>query len=258
MRKLFIFLAILIIAFIVVIFLARNLIGKKAVTAGVKATTGLTLNMDSINVGILSTLIEINELTLLNPAAFPDPVMVDLPEIYIDYNLATFLKKKVWLEEVRLNLEEFFIIKNSKGELNIDSLKEIGGKEKIQTPKEESKPTKMLPVQIDILKLKIGKVVYKDYSKGEKPKVQTFNLNIDERFENITDPQLFARLMVMKALVRTNIANLANFDLGKLKKEFPESMEKSPGKAPKEVTKAGKETVKETTDALKNIIPFGK
>jgi len=254
MKKILIFLVILLIAFIG-LFLAKNLIAKKAVTAGVKASTGLALNMGSMDVGILSTLIGINELTLLNPSGFPDRVMVDMPEIYIDYNLSAFLKKKVRLEEVRLNLEKFFVIKNRKGELNIDSLKGIGGEEKTDIP---PKQTKAPPVQIDILKLKIGQVVYKDYSKGEKPKVRTFDVNIDERFENITDPQSFARLIVMKALMRTNIANLADFDLGKLKKELPESMKNITEAVPSEAITVGKDTVKETTDALKNIIPFGK
>ncbi|MBW1679539.1 MAG: hypothetical protein JRJ08_05285 [Deltaproteobacteria bacterium] len=238
--------------------LARNLIAKKAVTAGFKAMTGLALNIKSMNVGIIGTLIGINELKLLNPSGFPDRVMVDMPEIYIDYNLGAFFKKKVHLEEVRLNLKEILVVKNKKNELNIDSLKRIGGKKETEIHKEKTEQTKIPPMQIDILKLKIGKVIYKDYSKGEQPKVRTFDVSIDERFENITDPQSLVRLIVMKALMGTTIAKLADFDLGKLKKDFPESMKNITEAVPREAITVGKDAVKETTDALKNIIPFGK
>jgi len=129
MRKSFIIISI-IFALLVAVFFGKNLIIKTSVSAGVKAMTGLKLNIKSMNVGILNSLIGINGLQLFNPPGFVDELMVDLPEVYVDYDLGAFIKRKVHLEEVRLNLKEFSVIKNEKGELNLDSLRVVEEKKR--------------------------------------------------------------------------------------------------------------------------------
>jgi len=147
----------------------------------------------------------------------------------------------------------------------------------------------MPELQIDVLELKIGKVVYKDYSKGTPPKSKEFNVNIDERYENITDPRAFISLIMVKALKNTTIASLTNFNLGALQenvagklkettqkvvetadkaietgKDLEEKVKEASEKAAeagkdveKKVKEAAKETIEKTTDTLKKILPFG-
>jgi hypothetical protein len=291
MRKLFIIVSIIFVL-LVAVFFGKNLIVKTSVKAGVKAMTGLKLNIKSMNVGILNSLIGINGLQLFNPPGFVDELMVDLPEIYVDYDLGAFIKRKVHLEEVRLNLKEFSVIKNEKGELNLDSLRIVEEKkeEKVEgEEKKEKEKTKMPELQIDVLELKIGKVVYKDYSKGTPPKSKEFNVNIDERYENITNPRAFISLIIVKALKNTTIARLTNFNLGALQEDiagklkettqkFMETADKAIGTGKdleekvketsekaaeagkdveKKVKEAAKETIEKTTDTLKKFLPFG-
>ena len=274
MRKSFIIISI-IFALLVAFFFGKNLIVKTSVSAGVKAMTGLKLNIKSMNIGILNSLIAINGLQLFNPPGFVDELMVDLPEVYVDYDLGAFIKRKVHLEEVRLNLKEFSVIKNEKGELNLDSLRVVEEKkeEKVEGEEEEEKEkTKMPELQIDVLDLKIGKVVYKDYSKGTPPKSKEFNVNIDERYENITDPRAFISLIIVKALQNTTIARLTNFNLGALQenvagklKETTQKVMETADKAietgkddvEKKVKEAAKETIEKATDTIKKILPFG-
>jgi len=274
MRKSFIIISI-IFALLVAVFFGKNLIVKTSVKAGVKAMTGLKLNIKSMNVGILNSLIGIDGLQLFNPPGFVDELMVDLPEVYVDYDLGAFIKRKVHLEEVRLNLKEFSVIKNEKGELNLDSLRvvEEEKEEKIEGEEEKEKEkTKMPELQIDVLELKIGKVVYKDYSKGTPPKSKEFNVNIDERYENITDPRAFISLIIVKALKNTTIARLTNFNLGALQENVAGKLKETTQKVmetadkvietgkddvEKKVKEAAKETIEKTTDTLKKILPFG-
>lgn len=274
MRKSFIIISI-IFALLVAVFFGKNLIVKTSVKAGVKAMTGLKLNIKSMNVGILNSLIGIDGLQLFNPPGFVDELMVDLPEVYVDYDLGAFIKRKVHLEEVRLNLKEFSVIKNEKGELNLDSLRvvEEEKEEKIEGEEEKEKEkTKMPELQIDVLELKIGKVVYKDYSKGTPPKSKEFNVNIDERYEDITDPRAFISLIIVKALKNTTIARLTNFNLGALQENVAGKLKETTQKVmetadkvietgkddvEKKVKEAAKETIEKTTDTLKKILPFG-
>ncbi len=274
MRKSFIIISI-IFALLVAVFFGKNLIVKTSVKAGVKAMTGLKLNIKSMNVGILNSLIGIDGLQLFNPPGFVDELMVDLPEVYVDYDLGAFIKRKVHLEEVRLNLKEFSVIKNEKGELNLDSLRvvEEEKEEKIEGEEEKEKEkTKMPELQIDVLELKIGKVIYKDYSKGTPPKSKEFNVNIDERYEDITDPRAFISLIIVKALKNTTIARLTNFNLGALQENVAGKLKETTQKVmetadkvietgkddvEKKVKEAAKETIEKTTDTLKKILPFG-
>ena len=282
----------IVLVILIALFFGKNVVIKTSVTAGVRAMTGLKLSIRSMDFGIFKTLIGINELQLYNPSGFVDKLMIDCPEIYVDYDLGAFMKGRTHLEEVRLNLKEFIVVKNEAGELNLDSLKVVKEEEVIDKDKKEKSKTREL--QIDILELRIDKVVYKDYSKGTPPKVKEYNVNIDDRFENITDPNTFGRLIIVKALKNTTIASLTNFDLGKLQRGISGTVRKTaekaletPGraieigkdagekaretaeekvkkaieaekKAGEKVKETAEEAVEKAADAIKKILPFGK
>ena len=282
----------IVLVILIALFFGKNVIIKTSVTAGVRTMTGLKLSIRSMDFGIFKTLIGINELQLYNPSGFVDKLMIDCPEIYVDYDLGAFMKGRTHLEEVRLNLKEFIVVKNEAGELNLDSLKVVKEEEVIDKDKKEKSKTREL--QIDVLKLRIDKVVYKDYSKGTSPKAKEYNVNIDERFENITDPKTFGRLVILKALKNTTIARLANFDIEKLQRGISGTVKKTaekaletPGraieigkdagekvretaeekvkkaieaekKAGEKVKETAEEAVEKAADAIKKILPFGK
>ena len=284
----------IVLVLLIALFFAKNVIIKTSVTAGVRTMTGLKLSIRGMDFGIFKTLIGINELQLYNPSGFVDELMFDVPEIYVDYDLGAFMKGRTHLEEVRLHLKEFIVVKNEAGELNLDSLKVVKEEEKEVIDEGKKEKTKTRELQIDVLELRIDKVVYKDYSKGTPPKVKEYNVNIDDRFENITDPKTFGRLIIVKALKNTTIASLTNFDLGKLQRGISGTVRKTaekaletPGraieigkdagekaretaeekvkkaieaekKAGEKVKETAEEAVEKAADAIKKILPFGK
>ena len=284
----------IVLVLLIALFFGKNVVIKTSVTAGVRTMTGLKLSIRGMDFGIFKTLIGINELQLYNPSGFVDELMFDVPEIYVDYDLGAFMKGRTHLEEVRLHLKEFIVVKNEAGELNLDSLKVVKEEEKEVIDEGKKEKTKTRELQIDVLELRIDKVVYKDYSKGTPPKVKEYNVNIDDRFENITDPKTFGRLIIVKALKNTTIASLTNFDLGKLQigisgtvKKTAEKALETPGraieigkdaggkaketaeekvkkaieaekKAGEKVKETAEEAVEKAADAIKKILPFGK
>lgn len=252
-------------------FIAKNIIVKTAISTGVKAIVGLRLSIEEMKVGMLETSIDIKNLKLYNPPEFADKLMVDMPEIYVDYDLGAFLRKKVHLEEVKLNLKEFIVVKDAKGRINLNSLKAVKVKKGQESSREAGK--EQLPeIQVDKLDLKVGKVIYKDYSSASTPTVKEFEVNIDEQYENITDPYAFVILIVVKALANTAIGGLANFDLGPPKQiireitksasELTKGAAKETSEAAKEVKKESIQTlgqnIEETTGSIRSILPFGK
>ena len=200
------------------LYVSRNLLVKALLVKGVKSATGLTLTIDHIDVGILRTYINVKNMKLYNPPEFEDKLMIDLPEIFCNYSFGALLKRKIYLEEMRINLKEFIVVKNSDGAVNLDSLKVVENKTDEPSKEEASReePTKEKQsggLQIDVFELKIGTVLYKDYSKGEKPDVKTYPLNINERFEDITDVSVLWSVILTKALIKTAIPALVNFPI---------------------------------------------
>lgn len=197
--------------------LAKDVIIKTAVEKGVEVVTGLQLHIASFHMGIIKQVVAIKDLKLFNPKDFEDKVMLNMPEIYVDYDLPAIISGKLHIPEIRVDLKEFVVEKNAKGALNLDSLNVVqaqkgGGKAQAQAQAQAQMP----PMMIDMLSLKIGKVVYKDYSGGGAPSVNEFNINIDETFRNIDNPSSVVAIIIVKALMNTTIGQLANFDIGGL------------------------------------------
>lgn len=251
---------ILIIALVVILVLsfAKDAIIKTSIEKGAEVVTGLRLNIQSLRVGILNTLVGIKNLKLYNPKGFEDPLMLNMPEIYVDYDLPAIIKGKIHLPEVRINMEEFYVIKNKDGKLNLDALNVVK-EQKGEKPAEPAKKGKAPQIQIDELQLTIGKVIYKDYSKGGEPQVQEFNIALDEKYQNIDDPAKLVSLIVVKALMNTSIAKLTNFDLGGLQGTIGDTLQsaqKMTGEATKivgQAQEAAKEATKAATEAAKGI-----
>ncbi len=256
---------------LIVVIVGKNFFIKAAVETGAKAITGLKLDIGSLKVGMFDTKIDIKDMKLYNPKGFKDPVMVHLPEIYVDYNILPFLAGKAHLSEIRFHLKEFSVVKNEKGEVNLDTLKAVaeGKSSSEEKPKEEKKKAKQPDIQIDKMSLKVETVYLKDYTgKGDQPDIKEFKINLDEQYEDIDNPNKLVSIIVVKTLAKTSIASLANIDLGGLTDlasgalgSTKDLATKTLGKTTETAGKAldsTKDTLKETTGKLKKLNVFSK
>ena len=225
----------------------KEAIFRFALTSGIKALTGLDIRMQGVTVGITKTLVGINDLQVFNPVGFREKIMADLPEVYIDYDLLALLRKKVHIEELRINLKELTIIKSQEGQLNLNSL--TGAKEsKDQKPAPKAKKKKKPQFSIDNLELKIAKVVYKDYSSAE-PKIVELNLHINKRFENVGDFNQLRRIILGKALTNLSAVGLVVPGVDEVADTAKEAKD-----TVKDISKAAGNTLKKTTQVIKQII----
>jgi len=258
--------------------IGKNLLAKAAIVGGVRAITGLRLSLRGLDVGLLTTRLHVKELQVLNPAEFPqERVMLDIPEIYVHYDLPGFLKGRAHLEEVRLHLRELTVVRNEQGRVNLNALQAV---KQTRAGTEQAAPaakTARAPdLQIDVLELRIGRVVYKDYS-GRTPQEKVFPIDLNERFTNISNPAALGGLIVTRALAKTTVARLANFDVKALEQgvakllasemasitdavadvasgQVLQSAGKTAEQAVKDTGEVAGEAVKETTKVLKNLL----
>jgi hypothetical protein len=241
------------------LFAAKNFIAKVIISGAVGVMTGLPLQIQQMQMEVFRSHLQMEGVKLFNPVGFPDKVMVDLPELYVDYDLGAFFKGQTHLKELRIDLEEFVVVKNEQGQLNLDSIqavKELKTRKGMKPSSEEKgEPAAFL---VDFLELRVGRVIYKDYSGGTPPLVREFQVDLHERYRNITDPHALAGLIVTRTLVKTTIANLANFELKMLQSEVTSLLGRSAGFITGTADTAGGSVMEEAAQTLRKFLPIGE
>jgi len=244
--KLLMKLVMLLVVALVVLVLARNVIVKAAMETGARVVAGMPLSIQKFDLDMVHTSVDIEGLVLKNPAGFHDTALVDIPKIFVAYARGAIFTGKIHVKDIEFDMKQFTVVKNEKGELNLDRLKALQGttpKASTRTTQEAPKaPAKAIPIQIDSMRLKIGKVVYVDYSTGQ-PSTKEFLINLDQSYQNITDLNSVVRLIVLKAMMSSGISNLVNFDIGGLEGTLTGAFNTS--------TKLAAETAAKSLDALK-------
>jgi len=181
---------------VVVLIAARDIIIRFSMEEGIRVATGLKLTIDEFNIGLVQPTISIKGLKLYNPAGYPEPLMVDIPEVYCEYKPTEILKGQIALKQLRLTIQELTVIKQG-GQSNIDALKAL-------QPKGGGPPPQF---SVDDFTLNISKVYFK-----QPPLSKEFDLNLSEHYTNISGVDDLVRLVVVSALSKTSIANLVNLN----------------------------------------------
>lgn len=252
---------ILVVALALLVF-ARGWVAKTVLAAGVRGVTGLSLSIRSLDLGLLKNQVRVEGMLLKNPVGFPEPVMAEIPELFVHYDLGGFFQGKIHLEELRLHLKRFVVVKNRQGELNLNAITAVQkareGKKRPEVPPAAEKPAaEPSGFKVDHLHLTVGKVVYKDYSTGAEPVVHEFNVGIDEHYQDITNPVMLGSLIVSRALVKTTIANLADFDLSVFQGQLSGALQRSgevATQAVEAVQRKSKEALDSATEKLKTLL----
>jgi uncharacterized protein involved in outer membrane biogenesis len=226
MKKILVVLAAIAIVFVGLNF-AKNNLFQTIMTSALSQAAHVPVRIGSTSVRFLSASILIRQLHFLNPKGFPERKMVDISRIYIDFEPAALWKGQAHFEEVKLDLKEIIVIKNRDGRLNVDAVKP---REKKASDTKQKKGSG-LRLRIDRLHLSVGRVVYKDYSKGSEPKIEVFDVNMKDReYRNIEDPSALVSLIMFETLTRTAVGRLANLDLGDFEQGFLGQLQGGTGK----------------------------
>jgi len=221
MRKIIIFIVIVIIA----ISFGKDIIIKNILLGMLNSASKVEIAMDNMKVGLTKTLVDIEGLKLSNPGGYKEELMAEFPRIYVDYNPFALFKKKLHFEEVRLDLKKLTVVRNKESRVNVDSLL-ITQAIKDNTKTKEQKKARLEGFQVDLLKLKIDEVIYKDYTRGRIPTITKYDIYINEEFHNIDNPYSFVALIIARGIQRTpiSIESLVDFDLDEWKEKAAEML----------------------------------
>lgn len=204
MKKAYIVL-IVIAASIVALSFFKDLIIKTAVTMTATRVLGTPVHIDGMSVGFIKQSVRIKGLRVDNPPGFPSGVLMDIPEIGVDYDLPAILKGNLHLRQLILNLKELNVIRNPDGKLNVDALKVV------IPPKSE----KNTPMQIDTAVLNLEQATLTNRTQ-DPPVTQTFNIGINRTYHNIQSAQQLATLIIVETLRRTAVKDAAIYGVASL------------------------------------------
>ena len=203
MKKILLILGIIVLS-LVVIAIVRDQVIKAVVTMEVSNITGAPVKLSGFSLGLFKQAVHMEGLKIYNPKGFPEGVLVDVAKMNVHYDLAMLLKGKVHLMQAGLDLKEIGLIRNKEGKLNVDALKVTQAKQESGAKAKE--PAKVLSFQIDEFKLKMGRVVEKDYSSGApEPVVTVYDINLEKTYKNITSPQQLVALIITEPMKAAGI-----------------------------------------------------
>lgn len=252
MRK-WLYVAVAVLVIVVAVGMAKDLIIKVSVENGVEMATGLPLKMAYFHVSLLDHKVHIKGMEMMNPKNFKDRVMLNVPEIYVDYDPGAAMSGKIHLMVLRLDLKELYVVKDAGGDLNIDHLNTV----KSAKGARKAEPSGIPPFMIDDLSLKIGKVAYRDYTNGTSAE---YDVGLDENFKNVNNVDTLVGIIMVKALMKTPIGALANFDVGGLQRMVSgQVLGQASSLIGKATGTAAKESAEAVGEAAGNIMKmFGK
>ncbi|MDD4939812.1 MAG: hypothetical protein PHI60_06630, partial [Candidatus Omnitrophica bacterium] len=174
---------------------------KTIVTAGLTQLTGATVHIRTFSINFLSSSILAKGLKVYNPAGFPSgEILADIPNIELEYDRSALFKRRLHLPYLYVDLKELLVTKNKEGQISVDSLKFF---------QKDAKPRKKTgngePARIGLLKLKIGKLIHKDFSSGEKPVVKVYDINTSKAYKDIPGGLQLAALVLAEPLKQAAI-----------------------------------------------------
>lgn len=155
--RLFVTLLILLVVLAVTGVLLKDIIAKSVAERNLRDTTGMDAKISKLEIGLATPTVNLEGLKLYNTAEFGGGTFLDLPELRMEYIPDSVREGKLHFKSVRLHLSEVHVVKNKKGQTNIEMLQKETRK-KSSGQKEKSDKPGVDFGGIDTLYLTVGKI----------------------------------------------------------------------------------------------------
>lgn len=180
------------------VLLTAALVAKDGIGAGIVKNSaskllGAPVEIDRMRIGLLNSSIRLSGFRVMQPRTFPNGPLLDVTEARVDYDLAALLGGEIHVRRAEIRVREVIVIRDRDGKLNVDSLS-------VAKPASGDTGSRSR-FEIGELVLTVEKVVSKDYSKGDKPVVEVWNLPIrDKTYSHLSSPRGLASIVIVEAL----------------------------------------------------------
>lgn len=188
---------------------------QKTVMSAAAKELGMEMTVESVDVNLWRSSVELRGLTILNPPDFPEAEAMEVRRVFVVYKWSTLFRQTVVLPELELDVARAIMVTRADGVSNFQQVAlTTRPPSKPATPPMESDPleealAEMDPtptgppaappkakkgktkreVHIGTFTIKLGSVETRDYSKGKgtEPRVRTYTLNLEQIYHDLTD-----------------------------------------------------------------------
>ena len=181
--------AIFIIILIAVILLLKNEILQTVITNKLETATGFDVEIEKIHVSPIKHTLELNDFRVLNPEQFQVAEACAVKRAFVDIILSSLFSNTVHLPEVDLQITRANLVIMENGETNLGF---IGQPLDHMLNEEDTDTEDKQPVNksflVDQLHISINTVTVYQFQQGQiDPKKQTYELNLDQNWKNVSD-----------------------------------------------------------------------
>jgi hypothetical protein len=163
------------------------------------------MEIGSVDMRLFKSQVEVRNVRLNNPPEFEEKLMAELPLLYVDYQLGSLLRREPHINDMTLDIKQIVIVKNKAGVSNVSKLRGVRGNGGDAGADASGKSA--TKYRLDTLRLKIGTVVVKDFSRG-KPTERIIPLNIDTTYKNISDSTDVHRLVLLTVMSTVRLPDI--------------------------------------------------
>jgi len=169
------------IVLVVALVWSKDRIAKALVERQIRSQTGMDVKIGKFSLGLLSPVVNIEDLKLYNPPEFGGTPFLDVPELHVEYDRVALARRKIHLTLLRLKLAELNVVVNDAGRTNVANLR-------WEVPARSSLPTDKMPFPvIDVLNLSVGKARFVDLKNPRHNREYHPNLQ-NQIFKNVKSP----------------------------------------------------------------------
>jgi uncharacterized protein involved in outer membrane biogenesis len=165
-------------AVIAILFLLTyNSILRNTIQHEVRAQTGMDAQIGKFKLALASPTLRMQNVKIASAPDFGGAPFLDISEIYVDYDRVALAKKEFHARLVRINVTEFDIVKNQKGQTNIFAFIQLPrGKSGAPVKFDLKKQTGYDFQGIDELNVYVGKVKFIDLANPQNDCEQNIGL----------------------------------------------------------------------------------
>lgn len=162
--------------------LFRDSFLKLAAARAMERSTGMRVEIARFKTGLRQPAIEMQGVKLFNYAEFGGALMLDVPDLLVEFDSELAAQGRLRFKQLRLHLAELNVVRDTNGLWNLERVeKEMTDR---NAERERRREPKLQFGGIDALRLTVGRVTYTDRQRPHKSREFAVNLR-DEVVTNL-------------------------------------------------------------------------
>lgn len=195
---------ILVLVLAVALILLKDILAKALAEHQIRVQSGMDVKIGKLELGLFSPTLTVEDLKIFNRAEFGGSPLLEVPDLYIEYDLGALARRRLHLRLVRLSLTEVNVVENREGRTNLVlALDNLDTRAASLPSADFQYPFGLDFADIDMLNLTLGRVKYTSLRHPDSATEVKLDLR-NEIYTNIKSlPEL--RNLVLNTLFRKGI-----------------------------------------------------